>query len=142
MKHNIRSYPSKQKAIDHAVYLNFQHRHKEDRFGVIRDTEGDFQIVPANHPEIQKRAYLRLPDSYAFMDYTHLCEIAQDGDPLSFWEAIRGMVSTLDGDVLRYLLHMKIPLEKFIRYELASRGYNDTYQWVGYENATLLWLIE
>ena len=32
------------------------------------------------------------------------------------------MLSITDGEILRFILHTKLPLEKMIRYELASRG--------------------
>jgi len=40
----------------------------------------------------------------------------------------------------RFILHYGIPLERFIRYELACRGHNKEHQWCGYEKAKEIWL--
>ncbi len=56
------------------------------------------------------------------------------------WEDIRGMFSTMHGDYLRFLLHYKVPLEKFIRFELASRGYDGNFNWVGFDASEKIWL--
>ena len=61
-------------------------------------------------------------------------------DPLNHWEEIRGIYSIMDGELLRYILQSKIPLEKFIRFELASRGYDKDYRWCGFEKAEEIWL--
>jgi hypothetical protein len=34
----------------------------------------------------------------------------------------------MNGKLLRFLLHTKIPLEKLIRHELASRGYDKNHR--------------
>ncbi len=63
-----------------------------------------------------------------------------DEDPLPHFEEIRGMFSVLHGEILRYILEVKIPLDKFIRYELANRGYDKDHLWVGFEKAEEIWL--
>ncbi|WP_452598444.1 hypothetical protein [Pontimicrobium sp. MEBiC01747] len=50
------------------------------------------------------------------------------------------MFSTMHGDYLRFLLHYKVPLEKFIRFELASRGYDGNFNWVGFDASEKIWL--
>lgn len=66
--------------------------------------------------------------NYAKMKYQHIGKIAQDDEPLYHWEEIRGLFSSFDGELLRHILHAKIPLEKFIRYELASCGFEEAKQ--------------
>ena len=39
-------------------------------------------------------------------------------------------------------LAMKIPLEKFIHFELYCRGFDKEYNWVGFEKARKVWLTE
>ncbi len=63
-----------------------------------------------------------------------------DDDPLSHWEEIAGMFSVAHGETLQFILSAKIPLEKFIRYELACRGYDENFQWVGFEKSQEIWL--
>ncbi len=63
-----------------------------------------------------------------------------DEDPLHHFEEIRGMFSVMDGEILRFILEAKIPLEKFIRYELASRGFDKDHKWVGFEKVEEIWL--
>lgn len=56
--------------------------------------------------------------------------------PFAFeWEDVYGTFATVDGELLRYILHTKIPLEKLIRYELASRGFDENHRWCGFERA-------
>jgi len=50
------------------------------------------------------------------------------------------MLSVIHGEVLRFILSAKIPLEKFIKYELACRGYDKDFQWVGFDKAEAIWL--
>ena len=52
------------------------------------------------------------------------------------------MISEMDGEILRFILKYKMPIERFIRYELASRGYDENHQWVGFEKAKAIWLQE
>lgn len=44
-----------------------------------------------------------------------------DDSPLPHWETIFGMLSTTNGEILRYILAYNIPLEKLIQHELAMR---------------------
>lgn len=50
------------------------------------------------------------------------------------------LLTTLYGEILRFILHAKIPLEKFVREELAGRGYDENFKWVGFEEAEKIWL--
>lgn len=63
-----------------------------------------------------------------------------DTEPLSHWEIIQGMVSTIHGEILRFLIAMKIPFERFILWELANRGHDENHQWVGFDKAAEIWL--
>jgi len=82
-----------------------------------------------------------IPD-YSNMSYEDIGRIAQEFDPLPFWEKIRGMVALIDGETLRYILYAQIPLEKFIRFELAARGFDEKHRWCGFEKAEEIWLNE
>jgi len=62
-----------------------------------------------------------------------------DKNVLFHWEHIIGMFSVADGEILRYILHTKIPLEKLIRHELAGRGYDENHRWCGFEKAKEIW---
>lgn len=109
-------------------------------FGVIQSIEGDFLIAQTNHPAFKDEVFELLPKNYVKMDYTHIKHIAMDENPLKHWEEIRGLFSTMDGEILRYILHAKTPLEKFIRFELASRGFDENHIWCGFEKAQEIWL--
>lgn len=74
------------------------------------------------------------------MDYEHIKSIRTDNDPLSHWEDTCGLFSTVSGEHLRFILTMNIPLEKFIRYELAIRGYDQNHSWVGFYKSQEVWL--
>ena len=80
-----------------------------------------------------------LPKDYAGMLYDQIESIFTDSDPLRHWNEIKGMVSVTDHHVLRFILQMNIPIDKFIRYELESCGLDESGEWVGFEEAKKIW---
>lgn len=56
------------------------------------------------------------------------------------WESITGMFSVVEGEILQYLLRAKIPIEMFIRYEPAARGFDKNHHWCGFDMAEEIWL--
>jgi hypothetical protein len=66
-----------------------------------------------------------LPKDYYEMNYDDIRHIRMQDNPLPFWDKITGIFSVVDGEILRYILHAKIPLEKLTRHELASCGYDE-----------------
>tara|TARA_B100001115_G_scaffold172884_1_gene156479 strand:+ start:2380 stop:2802 length:423 start_codon:yes stop_codon:yes gene_type:complete len=130
---------SKQKALDQAVWLNFENRLRNNRFGAIQGVAGQYLVMPTDHPSFEGEAFETFPDSYESMDYEQIQGIAMDPEPLSFWEAILGMFSTIDGEVLRFILRYQVPLSKFIRFELAARGYDRDNRFCGFEQARKIW---
>lgn len=133
-------YSSKQKACDHSLWLNFEHRLTNDQYGAIKATDGKYFVTPTDYPSFEGEPFETLPKSYQNMSYTHIKEIGMDNDPLPFWETIRAMVSTVEGETLRFVLRYQIPLEKFIRFELAARGYDADNRWCGFDTAKNIWL--
>lgn len=131
---------SKQKAIDHALWLNFQERVSKIEHGVIPSFQGGYIVTPIDHPTFKGEVFEDLPADYTDMNYNDIKYIKADDDPLPHWETIFGMLSTTNGEILRYILAYNIPLEKLIRYELAMRGYDQNHQWVGFEEAEEIWL--
>lgn len=137
---NLLRQPNKEKAIDLAVWLNFKHRVDGKRFGVIQSVEGDFLIVSPNHPTFKGEVFEILPEHYSQMNYKHIRNIGMDVDPLHHFAEIKGMISVMDGEILRFILKYKIPLKKLIRYELACRGYDENHIWCGFDKAEDIWL--
>lgn len=130
------------KAIDHAIWLNFRHRQKETQiFHVIDSPSGDPAVVSDDIWESFTDAGFdhSLNDDYTDLSYERIDSISSDSDPLYFWEEIRGMMSVTDIEVLQFILDKKIPLERFIRQELTARGYDDKGMWIGFEEAKKLW---
>ena len=74
------------------------------------------------------------------MSYNMIRKLRSDDDPPPPWEELMGAFSVLDEEILRYIFHAKIPLEKLIRYELAARGYDKDHNWCGFEKAEEIWL--
>lgn len=72
--------------------------------------------------------------------YGFIRHMRMDKDPLPHISDIIGLFSVIDGEILRYLLHATIPLEKLIRYELAIRGYDKNHRWCGFGKAEEIWL--
>lgn len=50
------------------------------------------------------------------------------------------MFSIQDNELLMFMLNYNIPLELFIRYELASRGIDKDNRWIGFDKAEEVWL--
>jgi hypothetical protein len=131
---------NKSKAIDHALWLNFEHRTKDTLYGVTQSMEHDYLVLPIDHPTVTGETFEVLPDSYASMDYDQIAEIFADRNPLWFWAELQGMLSTTNGELLRFILAYNIPLEKLIRYSLSARGYDKDQKWVGFNKAKEVWL--
>lgn len=132
-------FPSKQKAIDLALWQNHNHRY-DNNYGVVSSIDGDYMVFQTDHPSFDADDFEKLPRNYNKMSYKQIQKIRMDKDPLSHWEEIAGMFSVAHGETLRFILYAKIPLEKFIRYELACRGYDKDFLWVGFEKSQEIWL--
>ncbi|MCB9261920.1 MAG: hypothetical protein H6607_06055 [Flavobacteriales bacterium] len=134
-------YGHLQKALDRAKWLNFEHQQKTTTFGVVDGPEDDFVVCSKDESIDMEIPFAhRLPRHYAHLSYRKIEKIRTDENPLKHWEEIVGRLSTLDGNILRFILHEKVPLKKFIRYELAIRGYDEHGKWIGFEQAKRLWL--
>lgn len=134
-------FDSQQQAIHHAMWLNFKYRIAGIVFGVIDGSDNDWAVLEEATANEMGIPFLDIfPKDYSEMTYTQIRHIRMDREPLPHWESITGMFSTADGEILRYLLHSKIPLEKFVRFELASRGYDENHRWCGFEKAGEIWL--
>jgi len=142
MKKELHRRNDFQKAIDEAVWINFSHRTTDYRVGVIECEEGGCIIAHPNHSVFEKQYFEPLTSDYSDMSYDHIASIGMDKEPLKHWEEIRGMVSVVDGELLRFILAKNVPLEKLIRYELAARGYDKDHKWCGFEKAKKVWLTD
>lgn len=130
----------KSKAIDNALWLNFENRTTDKEYGVVQSIEHDYLIVPVDHPTVIGETFEILPESYTSLSYDQIAEIFADRNPLWFWEELKGMFQTTSGELLRFVLAYGISLEKLIRYDLACRGYDNQMTWVGFDKAKQIWL--
>lgn len=133
------------KAIDYVTWLNFKHRTKgQNLFFVITGPNEEPTVVSEDIWEsfMEDEYSYPLPLDYLDISYEQLDVIAKDIEPLEHWEELRGAFSTMDGEVLRYILEKKIPLEKFIRHELANREHDKNHKWCGFEKARAIWFNE
>jgi hypothetical protein len=135
-------FNDRQKAIDQAMWLNFLHRTKSWTFGVVQSVEGGWFVTERSHPSFEESDFDSLPKDSVDMDYNHIKRIAMDTEPLEHWEEIKGMFAVVNGDTLRFILHYRVPLERFIRFELAARGYDKDHNWCGFEKAKEIWINE
>ncbi|WP_452597554.1 hypothetical protein [Pontimicrobium sp. MEBiC01747] len=131
---------SKQKAIDIALWRNVNHRYNNN-YGVVHSTSDDYIIIPTDHPTFENADFETLPQDYSDISYKQIQHIAMDINPLMHWEDLKGVFSTMHGELLRFLLHYKVPLEKFMRWELACREYDNNFQQVSFEEAKKTWLV-
>jgi len=143
MKHDhyLDIFDTKQKAIEHAIWLNFKYRIAKIRFGVIEHPKRKWTVLEEATSEEMGIPFLeRLPQDHSKMNYDNIRHIKIDYEPLPHWEKLTGTFATIDGELLRFIIHAKIPLEKLIRYELAIRGYDENHRWCGFDNAHKIWL--
>ncbi len=134
-------FDSEQKAIDHAVYLNFKYRIANITFGVIHGPEDNWAVCEeATAQEMEMPFLNNLPKDYSEITYRHLDSIRQDEDPLPHWESITGMLAVMDGEILRFILDNRVPLDRLIRHELALRGFDENHRWCGFDKARKIWL--
>ena len=123
-------FDNKKKAIDHCIWLNFKYRISGIRFGVLHRPENNWAVCEeATAQEMEMEFLDILPKDYSEMTYDDIRHIKMQYDPLRHWEDLTGTFSVMDGELLRFLLHAKIPLEKLIRHELAGRGYDENHRW-------------
>jgi len=137
----LQFFDTEQKAIDHAMWLNFKYRIAKIPFGIIDGPENNFAVLEEQTSKEMEIPFLdNLPKHYKKMSFRQIRHIRMDSKPLPHWETLYGTFSTMDGELLRYIVHAKIPLMKFIRYELAIRGYDKDHRWCGFERAEKIWL--
>jgi hypothetical protein len=74
------------------------------------------------------------------MSYDQIHHLKVDKEPLRHWEKILGMLSTMDGEILKYILCTKISLKKKLRLELGSRVNDENHRRFGYEKTAGIWL--
>lgn len=134
-------FEDQHKAVDHCMWLNFTYRLAGIRFGVIPGPENNWAVCEEATAQEMEMEFLNIvPTDYSNMSYDHITGIREDRELLPFWESIVGMFSVADGDILRFILYTKMPLERLIRYELAIRGYDENNHWCGFERAREIWL--
>lgn len=137
------TFHDKEKAIHWALWLSFKYRIAGKEYGVIELPNGGFKVIESIIIKTMKTPFkVPIPEDYINLSYDELRHIKMDKDPLHHWEELCGTFSVMNGEILRYILHTKIPLEKLIRYELAIRGHNEDHHWVGFEEAERIWLEE
>lgn len=134
-------FDDKQKAIDHAMWLNFKYRIAGIAFGVINGPKRNFAVCEeATARDMEMKFLDILPKDYSELSYPDLDRLGMDRELLPHWESIRGMISVMDGEILRFILHNKIPIDRIIRHELACRGYDINHRWCGFDKAREIWL--
>jgi hypothetical protein len=135
----FKQHGSLQRAIDIALWMNFKYRMQNRSYVVIQDKKTKLYHLVTKEGR-RKSSYIALPKNYNQMDYEQIATIRSQTSPLYHWEEIMGLFSATHGEILRFILQYQVPLEKLIRYELASRGYDKNHQWVGYDKAGEIWL--
>lgn len=128
-------------AIDRAVWLQFEHRNEGQEFVVYDGPTGNYAISDlqtANQMEMELHFY-PLPDSYRNLSYKRLQAISKNLDMLKHWEDLLGKFMVMEGELLRFMLRYQIPLEKIIRHELSTRGFDENNRWVGFDASRKIW---
>lgn len=129
------------KAIDFALWQNFKHRKAKEQFGILEGPKNNYAVVNQTMLEdLETEFQFVIPENYKWINYAKISLIRTDEDPLPHWEELMGAFSVMNGEILRFILHYRIPLKKIIRYELASRGFDENHEWVGFEKAKEIWM--
>ncbi|PTT75677.1 hypothetical protein DD829_22535 [Chryseobacterium sp. HMWF035] len=129
------------KATDFALWQSFKHRKTKEQFGILDGPVNNYAVVNRTMLEdLDMEFRLAVPEDYHWMNYAKIRLIRTDEDPLPHWEELMGAFSVMSGEILRFILHYRIPLKKIIRYELASRGFDENHEWVGFEKAKQIWM--
>lgn len=140
MDNYINIYKDQNKAIHRAIWLNFKHRTDGKTYGVIHGPDDDWACVEKEISEEMEIPFLDIiPTDLSALTFDEINKLRNDLSVFAHWEIISGIFSITDGEILRFILQAKIPLEKFIRYELASRGFDENHQWCGFEKAKDIW---
>ena len=131
----------KEKAIHHCLWLNFKYRIAKITFGIVHGPDNNWAVLEeATAKEMELQFLDILPKDYAGMSYDDIRLLQMDRDPLPHIEQLLGSIATMDGEILRWILFYKIPMEKLIRFELGSRGYDENHRWCGFSKSYEIWL--
>jgi hypothetical protein len=133
-------FRDKEKAIHQSLWLNFQHRLADFRFGVVDGPDNDYAVMDEATRDDMGFTFLETPVDYTNLSFDGIRHLRMDRDPLPHLAEITGTFSIMNGELLRFILETKLPLEKLIRYELAIRGYDKNQRWVGFEKSEQIWL--
>ena len=133
-------FEDKEKEVQHAIWLTFDNRVEGIQYGVEKNFTDLWAVVKVSDIKKENPYITETIGDYSHMSYDMIRKLRSDNDPAPPWEELMGAFSVLNGEILRYILHAKIPLEKLIRYELAARGYDENHNWCGFEKAEEFWL--
>jgi len=139
---DVTVFEDKQKAIHSCIWENFVHRAIGTKFCVVAHPNNKWAVCKESFALDMEFIQEIISNDYTSLSYDEISHIRMDKNPLLAWEEIAGMFSIADVNILRFILHSKIPLEKLIRYELAARGHDKNINWVGFEKAKEIWLSE
>ena len=128
-------FPTKQKALNFAKWITFSERMKKAKYRVQGNDDAGYYLIPISH-----NSKSNVPLDCLDTDYDTIVDIGRDTNLLDPWMAIKGIFSTMDGEILRFILKYSVPLDKFMRVELAQRGFDEDHLWVGFDKAREIWL--
>ena len=133
-------FNSKEKAVQHAIWLNFKYRIAKIRFGVVEHPNTKWIVCEEATRDEIGIPFLETEQDHANMHYDEIRHIRMDYDPLPHWKELTSAFSVMDRELLHFILHANIPLEKLIRCELAIRGYDENHRWCRFDKSEEIWL--
>lgn len=136
----IEFFDSFEKANQQALWLNFKYRLAKLKFGVLTGPNDNWGVCEDITKDELDMEFVETSKNHKELSYDEIRHMRMDRQMLMHWEKIIGIFSVVDGDILRFILHANIPLEKIIRDELAGRGYDENHRWCGFEKAQEIWL--
>ncbi|WP_299059194.1 hypothetical protein [uncultured Polaribacter sp.] len=134
-------FSSQEKAIHHCLWLNFKYRIAKITFGIINGPDNNFAVVEEATAKEMEMSFLDiLPKDYSDMNYDDIRKIRMDEESAPHLEELFAQFTTMDGEILRFILQSKIPIEKIIRFTLAERGFDKNHHWCGFSKSFEIWL--
>lgn len=133
---------NREDAIQYAIWLNFKYRLGNTSFGVIQIDQEEYRIIDkVDAKEAELNFTEHLPDNYEMLTFDQI-ELIRESNVLPHFENLKEFTSNLDIELLMFLTLKNFPMEKWLRYELASRGYDENLIYIGDRQARKKWINE
>lgn len=125
-------------AIDYASWENFVRGSKQ--FKVFERHKNLYIVEEVVTGSKKRKGLIQISEPYyENLSYDHLKSVSKEFELERFMENIKGAFSNMSNQELLFILNKRIPIIKFIRLEIANRGFDEHNDWVGFTAAEKIW---